>query len=189
MDYRFSPVLPFRSPRLGENGAGDVTGSVAVIRWLVRVPMTSARSAHRQTSAHKYTGDGHEGMHRSGAYCGALLGSVAQQVCAIAHRAQLRWEHRRNEAVLTKNRAKERARRIMGHFDRATTVELTVCGPRLNEGALFQDWAQRRAIQRDLDPDFLHRLSTIVYAGDGGRSPSPLRWKNYDPGLQVTTAI
>ena len=85
--------------------------------------------------------------------------------------------------MLTKDRAKERARRIMGHFDRATTVELTVCGPRLNKGALFQDWAQRRAIQRALDPDFRNRLSAIVYAGDGGRSPSPLRWKNYDPGL------
>jgi hypothetical protein len=26
-------------------------------------------------------------------------------------------------------------------------------------------------------------LSAIVYASDGGRSPSPLRWKNFDPDL------
>ena len=31
--------------------------------------------------------------------------------------------------MLTKDRAKVRARQIMGHSDRATTVELTVCDP------------------------------------------------------------
>ena len=36
------------------------------------------------------------------------------------------WMHRRNEALLTKERAKERARQIMGHSDCATTVELAV---------------------------------------------------------------
>ena len=65
-------------------------------------------------------------MHRSGAYCKARLGSVARRVCAIAHRAQLSWKRRRNEALLTK----ERARQIMGHTDRATRVELAVCGAR-----------------------------------------------------------
>jgi hypothetical protein len=49
-----------------------------------------------------------------------------RRVCAIAHRAQLSWKHRRNGALLTKERAKERARQIMGHSDCATTVELAV---------------------------------------------------------------
>jgi hypothetical protein len=65
----------------------------------------------------------------------------------------------------------------------APKVVLSDPAPRVNRGALFQDWAERRAIQNALDPDFLNRLSAIVYASDRGRSPSPLRWKNYDPGL------
>ena len=68
-------------------------------------------------------------------------------------------------------------------FERPTASDQLQFAPRLNRGALFQDWDQRRAIQRALDPDFLNRLSAIVYAGDGGRSPSPLHWKNFDPGL------
>jgi hypothetical protein len=36
MDYRFRTVSPFQSPRLGRDGLGGVTGSVAVIRWLLR---------------------------------------------------------------------------------------------------------------------------------------------------------
>ena len=58
--------------------------------------------------------------------CRARLGTVARRVCAIAHRAQPSWKHRRNEALLPK----ERARQIIGHSDRATKVELTVCGAR-----------------------------------------------------------
>ena len=37
-------------------------------------------------------------------------GSAASTGSAIAHRVQPSWKHRRNEAVLTKERAKERAR-------------------------------------------------------------------------------
>jgi hypothetical protein len=65
-------------------------------------------------------------------------------------------------------------------FHKSIASDQLQFAPQLNQGALFQDWAQRRAIQRALDPDFLNRLSAIVYAG---RSPSPLRWKNFDPGL------
>ena len=68
-------------------------------------------------------------------------------------------------------------------FERPIASDQLQFAPRLNQGALFQDWDQRRAIQRALDPNFLNRLSAIVYAGDGGRSPSPLHWKNFDPGL------
>lgn len=68
-------------------------------------------------------------------------------------------------------------------FQRPIGSDQLQLAPRLNKGALFQDWAERRTIQNALDPDFLNRLSAIVYAGDGGRTHAPLRWKNYDPGL------
>jgi hypothetical protein len=48
-------------------------------------------------------------------------------------------------------------------FQRPIASDQLQFAPRLNKGALFHDWAQRRVIQNALDPDFLNRLSAIVY--------------------------
>lgn len=69
-------------------------------------------------------------------------------------------------------------------FERSNASDQLKFSARLNEGALFQDWADRRAVQRALDPEFLNNVSEVVYAGEGGAAAhAPLNWKMWDLGL------
>lgn len=69
----------------------------------------------------------------------------------------------------------------LSFFTREGASDRLKFDPQWNEGALFQDFDQRRAVSRIDDPDFMRHVASAVYQGS---RPSELHWDNYLWGFE-----
>jgi hypothetical protein len=69
-------------------------------------------------------------------------------------------------------------------FVRSDASDQLKIAPRLNEGALFQDWEQRRATGRAFDPNFMKHVAYAVYKSGMEILPQ-LHWKTFMWGFET----